>query len=103
MKINPVAITSGAVDEIKNILENKNIPEGYKLRIGIKGGVGCAGVNYVIGFDNKTAHDNEFDVNGVPVIIDKRHTMFLMGVKLDFYNGSDARGFKFVKEKSLPQ
>lgn len=100
MKINPVHITQNAIDEIRNILENKNIPEGYQLRIGIKGGVGCAGVNFLLGFDNKTAHDDEFDLDGVQVIIDRRHMMFLLGTTLDFYEGVDARGFKFVKENS---
>ena len=95
MKINPVTISSQALQEIKKIIESKKIPEGYKLRIGIKGGVGCAGVNYVIGFDEPGEFDNEFEVEGVQVLIDKRHTMFLMGVGLDFYDGNDERGFKF--------
>lgn len=100
MKINPVSISGKAIDEIKYILENKNIPEGYQLRIGIKGGVGCAGVNFVLGFDQKTTHDDEFDFDGVRVIIDRRHVMFLLGTTLDFHNGADARGFKFVKQNS---
>lgn len=100
--INPVTITEKALEEILFIQQHKNIPEGYKLRIGIKGGVGCAGANYVIGFDEKTEHDNEFDMRGVKVLIDKRHTLFLMGVTLDFYDGADARGFKFVKSENLP-
>lgn len=100
MKINPITITEAAKEEIRNIIESKNIPEGYKLRIGIKGGVGCAGVNYVIGFDKTEEYDNEFDVDGIKLIIDKRHTMFLIGTTLDFYNGSDARGFSFSKNEN---
>jgi len=100
--INPVTITDKALEEIRDIQLNKKIPEGYRLRVGIKGGVGCAGVNYVIGFDEKTVHDNEFDMRGGKVLIDKRHTMFLMGVTLDFYEGADARGFRFVRPENLP-
>ena len=96
LKINPVKITGKAILEIKNIIENKNIPQNYKLRIGIKGGVGCSGVNYIIGFDESTEFDNEFEMEGICMIIDKRHTMFLLGVTLDFYDGADARGFKFI-------
>ena len=96
MKINPVTISKEAILEIKQIIESKKIPEGYKLRIGIKGGVGCAGVNYVIGFDEPGEFDNEFDIEGIQLLIDKRHTMFLMGVSLDFYDGVDERGFKFT-------
>jgi len=101
MKINPVSITKQAIEEIKNIQENKNIPKEYKLRIGIKGGVGCAGLNYIIGFDSQKEYDNEFEVDGIKVVIDKRQTMFLVGVILDFYDGADVRGFKFSKPESL--
>ena len=101
MKINPITITEAAKEEIRNIIANKNIPDGYKLRIGIKGGVGCAGVNYVIGFDKTEEYDNEFDVDGIQLVIDRRHTMFLMGVQLDYYGGSDAQGFSFTKNENL--
>ena len=96
MKINPVQISEKAILEIKSIIDSKKIPEGYKLRIGIKGGVGCAGVNYVIGFDEPKEFDNEFNMGGVDVLIDRRHTMFLIGVELDFYDGAETRGFKFT-------
>jgi len=96
MKLNPVSISNKALLEIKKIIEGKKIPEGYKLRIGIKGGVGCAGVNFVIGFDEPGKFDDEFEVGGVELLIDRRHTMFLVGVKLDFYDGADVRGFKFT-------
>lgn len=99
VKINPIRITENAANEINNILDKKNIPSDYGLRIGIKGGVGCAGTNYILGFDQKSEHDNEFEMKGIKIYIDKRHTMFLMGVTLDFYNGADARGFKFVKDQ----
>jgi len=96
LKINPVTITSEALNEIKNILNKKNIPVNYGLRIGIKGTSACAGLGYLVGFDQKGEHDNEFDIDGVKMYIDKRHTMYLMGVTLDFYDGADARGFKFL-------
>ncbi len=97
MKINPVTISKQAILEIKKIVNSKKIPEGYRLRVGIKGGVGCAGVNYIVGFDEPGEFDNEFIIEGVPLLIDKRHTMFLVGVELDFYEGKEERGFKFTK------
>ena len=43
--IAPIKITSRAVEEILNILETKGITEEYSLRVSIKGGHGCSGIN----------------------------------------------------------
>lgn len=92
----PVTISDTAAKEIKNILEKKGIPEDYGLRVGIKGGRGCAGVNYMLGFDKPKDNDITYDYNGIPVHIQKGEVMFLIGKKIDFYEGSDARGFVFT-------
>ena len=92
----PVTLSSKAVTEVTNIMKNKNIPAEYGLRIGIKGGVGCAGVNYLLGFDKKREHDLVYKVEDITVLIEKKHTMYLLGLEVDFYEGADARGFTFV-------
>lgn len=89
----PVTITEKALVEIKNTLENKNIPDEYGLRVGVKGG-GC-GVSFVLGFDKKKEGDNEYSIDGVTMYIQKRETLFLVGKQVDFYEGSEARGFVF--------
>lgn len=98
MDITPVTISSKALEEIKNIIANKNIPDDYGLRIGIKGGAGCgSGMSYVLGFDKKKDNDLEYFIDTIPVYVEKKHTMYLMGMEVDFYEGSDARGFTFSK------
>ncbi|MFT6866799.1 MAG: iron-sulfur cluster assembly protein [Cyclobacteriaceae bacterium] len=89
----PVTITPKALLEIKNILNNKNIPADYGLRVGVKGG-GC-GVTFVLGFDKKKENDLEYEVDGISVYVQKRETMFLIGKEVDFYDGADAKGFVF--------
>ncbi len=89
----PVHITEKARQEIKNIIDNKKIPEGYGLRVGVKGG-GC-GVSFVLGFDQEKDNDQSYLMDGIPVYIQKREMMFLIGKEVDFYEGSDARGFVF--------
>ncbi len=96
ISIEPVELTPEAAKEVKYIMENKNIPEGYGLRIGVRGGKGCAGVNYYVGFDKKGDNDLEYKAHGIPVLINKGETMYLIGVTLDFYEGGDARGFTFL-------
>lgn len=91
----PITITEKAREEIRHIMAHKNIPEGYSLRVGVKGG-GCGGMSYALGFDKEKEGDQSFELAGIPVLIEKRHMMFLMGMQVDFYEGNDARGFTFV-------
>ncbi|UCS93555.1 iron-sulfur cluster assembly accessory protein [Echinicola marina] len=91
----PITITDKAQLEIKNIINNKNIPGDYALRVGVKGG-GCGGMSYALGFDKAKEDDQQFELHGIQVLIEKRHIMFLMGMEIDFYEGSEARGFTFV-------
>ena len=91
----PVSITPQAWEEVKNIVEKKNIPTEYGLRIGIRG-AGCSGMSFLLGFDKKQPTDMEFTHEGYPVYIAKKDTMYLLGLQVDFYEGADARGFTFV-------
>lgn len=92
---NPVKIRSKAAREVKKILAKKGIPDDYSLRIGIKG-AGCSGMGFLLGFDKKKDFDLEYMIEGIPVLIDKRHTMYVIGLEVDFYEGAEARGFTFI-------
>tara|TARA_R110001592_G_scaffold35397_1_gene120406 strand:+ start:1267 stop:1581 length:315 start_codon:yes stop_codon:yes gene_type:complete len=94
--LEPVSITPKALEEVKSIMSTKSIPEGYGLRIGVKGGSGCGGMGYLLGFDKPKEGDITYQVDGVNVHVEKRQTMYLLGLEVDFYDGSDARGFTFV-------
>jgi len=91
----PIKITEKAELEIKNIMTHKNIPTDYSLRVGVKGG-GCGGMSYALGFDKAKEEDESMEISGIPVLIEKKHIMFLMGMQIDFFEGEDARGFTFV-------
>ena len=98
--IHPVSITPEAAKEVRHIMEHKNIPEGYALRIGVRGGKGCFGVDYYVGFDTPTEADLSYRIEDIPVVIKKAEMLFLVGVEMDFYEGADARGFHFYKSGS---
>jgi iron-sulfur cluster assembly protein len=98
----PVTLSPSALEEVKKIMTHKNIPQGYGLRIGVRGGGGCGGVNYLLGFDKKKDDDLEYHQGEVPVFVEKKHLMFLLGLEVDFYEGADARGFTFVKQDPAP-
>ncbi|MEP2773493.1 MAG: iron-sulfur cluster assembly accessory protein [Fulvivirga sp.] len=98
MDFQPVTLTERAIEEVENIMATKNIPDGYGLRIGIKGSGSCVGFTYMLGFDKKQENDIEFSIGeNTPVYIEKKHTMYLVGLEVDFYEGSDAKGFTFIK------
>ncbi len=97
--IRPVTISERACSEILEIMKTKGIPADYGLRVGIKGG-GCGGMGLVIGFDKKKDSDLSYQVNGITVYIDKKHTLYLIGKQVDFIDEADGRGFTFIDETS---
>lgn len=93
--VQPITISSRAAEEIKKIMQTKGIPTDYGLRVGVKGG-GC-GVSLLIGFDHKKSSDTAYTIEGIPVYIDKKHTMYIIGKQVDFYEGDEGRGFTFTQ------
>jgi len=96
--VKPIGISARAAAEVKKIMQTKNIPANYGLRLGIKGG-GCGGVALMIGFDKQKPTDLAYEVDGIPVYVEKKHTMYLIGKEVDFYEGADAKGFLFAEAK----
>ncbi|MBX9449194.1 MAG: iron-sulfur cluster assembly accessory protein [Taibaiella sp.] len=90
----PVSFSEAALIEIKKLMESQDLRETPYMRIGVKGG-GCSGLSYVLGFDKKEEQDEIFDIQGIPVIIQPAHKMYLVQMQIDYSNGLDARGFVF--------
>jgi iron-sulfur cluster assembly protein len=95
--LQPIKLSPKAAEEVKKIMQTKNIPAGYGLRIGVRGGSGCGGAQLIIGFDKKKDSDLAYTVSEVPVLVDKKHTMYVIGKEVDFYEGEDTRGFQFIE------
>jgi len=92
--VSPVKFTEGAINEVKALMYEKNIGDTHALRIGVKGG-GCSGLSYILGFDTKTDADEVFEVEGVKVLMNKAHGMYLLGMEIDYVSGLNNRGFVF--------
>ncbi|GAB3579847.1 HesB/IscA family protein [Hymenobacter daeguensis] len=90
----PISLTDRAVQEVKNIIIEKNVPDDYGLRIGVQGG-GCSGMSYLLGFDKAKDADETYDLDGLKLIMDKKHAMYVLGMEVDFQDGLNARGFVF--------
>ena len=90
----PISLTDRAVVEVKNIIQEKNVPADYGLRIGVQGG-GCSGMSYLLGFDKAKDADETYDLDGLKLIMDKKHAMYVLGMEVYFQDGLNARGFVF--------
>ncbi|HEX2788523.1 MAG TPA: iron-sulfur cluster assembly accessory protein [Ignavibacteria bacterium] len=90
-----INVTEKAVSEIKKIMQENNVPEGYGLRVGIKGG-GCSGMTYTLGFDAETrTGDNILEFDGVKIYIDMKSNLYLNGTEIDYTDGLNGKGFVF--------
>lgn len=91
----PVSFTEGALKEIQLLRTQPEMSgDDMFLRVGVKGG-GCSGLSYVLGFDKKEADDVVSEVQGVTIIMKKSHSMYLLGMEIDYASGLNARGFIF--------
>ena len=96
----PIKLSDRAAQEIKEIIRSKDIPQGYGLRVGVKGG-GCSGMSYILGFDKKREHDAQYTIEDIAVYIDKRQGLYLFGTIVDYQDGLKARGFTFENPNAV--
>src|SRR5262245_57835421 len=90
----PVSLTESAKGEIRRLMQEAGFDSTKSLRIGVKGG-GCSGMTYVLGFDNKTEKDETFNIDGIPVVMERSHGIYLAGMEVDWQDGFNSRGFTF--------
>lgn len=90
-----IDITENALNQVKRIREENNIPETHGLRVGVKGG-GCSGLTYTMGFDGETKDgDTIIEKEGLKLIVDGKSLFYLSGTILDFSDGLNGKGFVF--------
>ncbi len=86
-----VTLTPTAQEEVKRLIEAEGQPG---LRLGIKGG-GCSGLSYHLEFTAEQEGDTVIPFEGFNVFLDRKSTIYLSGITLDFQSGLDGRGFVF--------
>ena len=64
------------------------------LRVGVKGG-GCSGLSYILDFDCATDQDKVVEVDGLKILVNKAHELYLAGTTLNYEPGLGNRGFIF--------
>ena len=93
--VNEIKITQKAANQVLRSMTENQIPEGFGLRVGVKGG-GCSGLTYSLGFDGQPKDgDTVIEENGIKLFVDGKSLFYLTGTELDFSDGLNGRGFVF--------
>jgi len=89
----PVNLTDSARGEVRRLLAQEE-NRGQGLRLGINGG-GCSGLVYNVEFDRRKDGDIVVAEDGFDIYLDRKSTIYLRGVTLDYQQGLSGRGFQF--------
>lgn len=90
----PIILTKSAIKQLDKIRTDQNLDDNHGLRVGVKGG-GCSGFSYVLGFDVQKEKDEVFEIEGMKVLMEKSHGIYLIGMEIDWHEGLNNRGFTF--------
>jgi iron-sulfur cluster assembly protein len=90
----PITLTPGAIAQLNRLRAEQGIPQQYGLRVGVKGG-GCSGFSYLLGFDEIKERDTVYEYDGVKILMDKSHALYLVGMEIDWLEDLNNRGFIF--------
>ncbi len=76
-----VTLTERAAERVRVIMDQRGA--GF-LRVGVKNG-GCAGMEYVMDYVMEPAAlDERVEDKGVPIVIDAKAVLFLLGSEVDY-------------------
>ncbi len=88
-----INITDAAASKVHGLLQAQEKP-GAMLRVFVSGG-GCSGYSYGMTLEEDALEgDQQFQVNGVGVIVDPRSAQYLEGANIDFVDNMMGGGFK---------
>jgi iron-sulfur cluster assembly accessory protein len=88
-----ITLTDAAIVRVKSLQNQKSTTA--PLRVGIKKG-GCSGLSYVMEFaEQLQADDNEFECNGVAIVVNNENLPQLQGLELDYTEDFMGGGFRF--------
>ena len=89
-----VKLTDTAINQVRTLMSTEHAGKDVGLRLGIKGG-GCSGLTYVLDFTPSEDGDTVIDYGGFSVLLDRKSTIYLSGITLDYKGGLQGRGFVF--------
>jgi iron-sulfur cluster assembly accessory protein len=98
--IETVFLTDSAVDTVRNLLVQKNVPD-YGLRVFVAGG-GCSGMQYGMALEAEArSYDHVIEQDGVKIFIDPTSMMYLNQATIDYVDSIMGGGFKIENPNAL--
>lgn len=88
-----ISATDGAIRELKRLME-KESSDVDGVRLAVKGG-GCSGLSYVLEFGRQRDGDNVIEQDGIRFLMDRKSSIYLKGIVLDYKEGLNSKGFVF--------
>ncbi len=93
VEVQPVTLTEGAANKLRQILTEKNLPD-HGLRVFVAGG-GCSGLQYGMAFEGQARDmDTIVDAYGLKVYVDPVSLDYLYGASIDYVDGLMGAGFR---------
>lgn len=88
-----IQLTEQASLKVKELMAQEEGSHPLYLRIGVEHG-GCSGFSYGMGLDHeKQETDQEFEINGVKVLVDQDSSKLIEGMKIDYQESAMGGGF----------
>jgi iron-sulfur cluster assembly protein len=95
-----LTVTPAAVAVIKNLLQERNIPN-HALRVFVTGG-GCSGMQYGMAFEQGAQdYDTVVEIDTVRLLIDPTSIIYLNGAIIDFVDSLIGGGFRIDNPKAV--
>lgn len=95
-------VTPSAVGIIRNLLQERNIPN-HALRVFVSGG-GCSGMQYGMSFEEEPqSYDAVVAVDDVRLIVDPTSLVYLKGATIDFVDSLIGGGFRIDNPNAVSQ
>ena len=91
-----ITVSENAKQYALDLIKTEHKPADTFIRVGVEGG-GCSGLSYKLEFDNQLKEgDQQFEDNGIKIVVDKKSFLYLIGTELDYSGGLNGKGFVFV-------
>jgi len=95
-----IAVSSAAVDKVRNLLQERNLPN-HGLRVFVSGG-GCSGMQYGMALEGSAREfDSVVETGGVRLFIDPTSMMYLAGAQIDYVDNLMGGGFRIENPNAV--
>ena len=88
-----VTVTDAAIAHLEKLMADEEKTDAG-VRLGVRGG-GCSGLSYLIEFDQEAEGDRVIEASGLRFLLDRKSSIYLKGVELDYDSSLEGKGFVF--------